>query len=43
LILRAAEYLNNPPALGRVKRHDGRKKVTFLRDEYIRRHGNGNS
>jgi hypothetical protein len=35
--------LNNPPALGVVKRHDGRKKVTFLRDEYTRRHGNGDS
>jgi hypothetical protein len=43
LILRAAEYLNNPPAFGVVKRHDGRKKVTFLRAEYIRMHGDGNS
>jgi hypothetical protein len=43
LLLRAAEYLNSPPALGRVKRHDGRKKVTFLRSEYARRNGNGNS
>jgi len=43
MILRAAEYLNNPPALGRVKKHDGRKKVTFLRNEYIRMHGNGDS
>jgi len=43
MILRAAEYLNSPPALGRVKKHDGRKKVTFLRDEYIRMHGDGAS
>jgi len=43
MLLRAAEYLNNSPALGKVKKHDGRKKVTFLRDEYIRMHGNGNS
>ena len=43
MLLRAAEYLNNPPALGRVKRHDGRKKVTFLRSEYIRMHGDGTS
>jgi hypothetical protein len=43
MILRAAEYLNNPPALGRVKRHDGRKKVSFLRSEYVRRYGDGNS
>jgi hypothetical protein len=42
MILRAAEYLNNPPALGRVKKHDGRKKVTFLRNEYIRMHGGSN-
>ena len=32
-LLKAAEYLNNPPALGVVKRHNGRKKVTFLRAE----------
>ena len=32
-LMRAAEYLNNPPALGVVKRHSGRKKVTFLRAE----------
>jgi len=43
LILRAAEYINNPPAFGRVKRHDGRKKVSFLRNEYAKRYGNGNS
>jgi len=43
MLLRAAEYLNNSPALGKVKKHDGRKKVTFLRDEYTKRHGNGNS
>ena len=43
MILRAAEYLNNPPALGRVKRHDGRKKVSFLRSEYAKRYGSGNS
>ena len=43
MILRAAEYLNSPPALGRVKKHDGRKKVSFLRSEYIRMHGDGAS
>lgn len=43
LLLRAAEYLNNPPAFGRVKKHDGRKKVTFLRSEHIRMHGDGDS
>jgi hypothetical protein len=43
LMIRAAEYLNNPPAFGVVKRHNGRKKVSFLRSEYIRMHGNGNS
>jgi len=43
MILRAAEYLNSPPALGIVKRHDGRKKVSFLRSEYIRMHGDGAS
>ena len=43
LMIRAAEYLNNPPALGKVKRHDGRKKVSFLRSEYIRMRGNGAS
>jgi len=39
VLLRAAEYLNNPPALGKVKKHDGRKKITFLRSEYAKRHG----
>jgi hypothetical protein len=35
--------LSNPPALGKVKKHDGSKKVTFLRGEYIRMHGDGDS
>jgi len=37
VLLRAAEYLNNPPALGKVKKHDGRKKITFLRSQYVKR------
>jgi hypothetical protein len=41
VLLRAAEYLNNPPALGKVKKHDGRKKITFLRSEYAKRHKDG--
>jgi hypothetical protein len=39
-LVRAAEYLNHPPAMGKVKKHDGKKKVTFLRNEYAKRHGN---
>jgi len=41
VLLRAAEYLNNPPALGKVKKHDGRKKITFLRSQYVKRHKDG--
>jgi len=38
-MLRAAEYINNPPAMGLVGRHNGKKKVTFLREEYRKQHG----
>jgi hypothetical protein len=38
-LVRAAEYLNNPPAMGRVKKHNGKKKIAFLRNEYLRMHG----
>jgi hypothetical protein len=42
-LVRAAEYVNHPPAVGRITRHNGRKKVSFLREEYAKRYGNGNS
>jgi len=38
-MLRAAEYINSPPAMNQVKKHDGKKKVTFLREEYRKQHG----
>ena len=42
-LVRAAEYVNHPPAIGRITRHNGRKKVSFLREEYAKRYGNGSS